>query len=166
MDAEMSELVRPLNVRTCDALALRRDPPVRRLNGWELKPYALIHSSFAEVLLLDADNVAVRNPEFLFVEPEYQRCGAIFWPDYNRLGRNRSIWEICGVAFKDEPEFESGQIVVDKARCWKALQLAMHLNEWSDYYYEHIYGDKETFHMACAAACFRNTPCLAMRSAL
>jgi hypothetical protein len=38
--------------------------------------------------------------------------------------------------------------VVDKARCWKALQVAMHFNEESDFYYRHFLGDKETFHLA------------------
>lgn len=49
-----------------DGAAMRRVHPARRLGGWELKCYALLHSTFAEVLLLDADNCPVRNPEFLF----------------------------------------------------------------------------------------------------
>jgi hypothetical protein len=48
----------------------------------------------------------------------------------------------------DEPELESGQLVVDKARCWAAMQLTLHLNAWSDFYYQYVYGDKETFHLA------------------
>ena len=50
--------------------------------------------------------------------------------------------------YRGEPAFESGQIVIDRARCWKALQLTMHLNEHSDFYYRYVYGDKDTFHMA------------------
>ena len=49
---------------------------------------------------------------------------------------------------RDEPAFETGQIVVDKRRCWAELQLTMHFNEWSDFYYQHVHGDKETFHLA------------------
>jgi hypothetical protein len=52
------------------------------------------------------------------------------------------------VPYRDEPEFESGQILVNKQRCWRALQLTMHMNEHSDFYYNYVYGDKETFHMA------------------
>jgi len=37
--------------------------PMRNPLGWELKSYALLHSSFREMLLLDADNVAVQNPD-------------------------------------------------------------------------------------------------------
>lgn len=148
MSGEMRKLVTHLNIECVDAFSLRTKYPARILNGWELKPYALIHSPFEEVLLLDADNVAVRNPEYLFAADQYVQTGAIFWPDVGRLKASRAIWDIVGVTYRDEPEFESGQIVVDKRRCWKALQVTMLLNEWSDFYYRHIYGDKETFHMA------------------
>ncbi len=148
MSPEMRAILEPLGVRVVDAHVVREQHPVRYLQGWELKAYALLHCAFEEVLLLDADNVAVRDPSFLFDEPEYQKIGAIFWPDYGRLEPERCIWRIMGIPYRDEPEFESGQIVVDKRQCWPALQLAMHLNEWSEFYYRHIHGDKETFHMA------------------
>src|SRR5688500_11724176 len=143
MSPAMLALLRPLGVECVDALAVRRRHPVRRLGGWECKPFAIIHSPFREVLWLDADNTPLVDPSFLFSEPEYARTGAIFWPDLYRLARGHAIWEICRVPWRDEPELESGQIVLDKARCWKALQLTMHLNEWSDVYYQYVYGDKE-----------------------
>ena len=121
-------------------------PP--RLGGWELKPFAILHCPFKEVLYLDADNVPVVNPEFLFDTAQFAMTGAIFWPDYQRLGPWRSIWKICGVPYQDEPEFESGQVVVDKERCWRALCLTHWYNRHSDFFYQHIHGDKDTFHMA------------------
>jgi len=127
---------------------VRKEHPIGRLGGWELKAYALLHSAFEEALFLDADNVPVADPSFLFETPEYLEHGAVFWPDFGRLQRDRSIWRLCGVPYREEPEFESGQMVVDKRRCWKALQVAMHMNEHSGFYYEHVHGDKETFHMA------------------
>ena len=148
MTEEMVELIRPLNVVCVDASQVRESHPVRRLGGWELKPYAILHSPFREVMLIDADNVPVRSPEYLFETPEYRKTGALFWPDYGRLGPERSIWRICGVEYRNEPEFESGQIVVDKECCWEALSLSMHYNEYSDFFYQHIHGDKDTFHMA------------------
>ena len=38
--------------------------------------------------------------------------------------------------YRDEPEFESGQIVLDKKRCFSALSLAMWFNEYSDFWYQ------------------------------
>ena len=148
LSPQMIELLRPLDVACVDAFAVRECHLVRRLGGWECKPYAIIHSPFREVLWLDADNTPLVDPSFLFAEPEHARTGAIFWPDLGSLAPDHPIWPLCRVPWRDEPEFESGQIVLDKARCWDALQLTMHLNAWSDVYYRYVYGDKETFHLA------------------
>ncbi|MGB2823010.1 MAG: hypothetical protein WBF17_18650 [Phycisphaerae bacterium] len=127
-----------------------------RLDGWEIKPYAIIHSRFEEVLFLDCDNVPTRDPSGLFDEQAYRRLGAVFWPD-RWMGAgdpesSRTIspqaWVACDVRKRDEPEFESGQMLIDKRRCWRALRLAMFFNERSDFFYRWLLGDKDTFHMA------------------
>ncbi len=138
----------PLGVTCVDADEIRKHRPVRILNGWELKPYAILHSRFREVLHLDADNVPVLDPTFLFDTPQFRQNGAVFWPDRSRLTSNRAIWRLTGVSYRDEPEVEAGQIVVDKQRCWRALCLTMWMNEHSDFWYRHIYGDKDTFYLA------------------
>ena len=150
MDHGQRALLTPLHVRCVDASRRRRQFPARTLHGWELKPYALLHCSFREVLLLDADNVPVINPEFLFDTPQFRSRGAVFWPDYQR-GKNpkaAAVWRSCGLREPQEAEFESGQMVVDRGRCWRALCLAMWFNENSDFYYQYLHGDKETFHLA------------------
>lgn len=148
MDSAMERLVRPLGVQCVDAFQIRKRHPARILRGWELKPYALLHCRFREVLLLDADNVPLLNPEFLFDTAQFKTTGAIFWPDLKRWDAIEPIWRICGVPFRNEPQFESGQIVVDKKRCWKALRLSMWMNEHSDFFYQHVHGDKDTFRLA------------------
>lgn len=148
MSSVMVTLLSALDVECVDALRVRQQHPVRRLGGWECKPYAILHSPFREVLWLDADNVPLVDPSSLFAEPAYTETGAIFWPDLTSLPPDHPIWAICRVPWRDEPEFESGQIMMDKARCWDALQVTMHLNAWSDLYYRFVYGDKETFHLA------------------
>jgi hypothetical protein len=150
MDDQMQALLSPLGVACIDAVKLRRKIPARILNGWELKAYALVHSSFEDVLLLDADNVPVMNPEFLFETRKFQSRGAIFWPDYGKGGNPKAapVWRSCGLRQPREPEFESGQLVVSKRRCWRALCLSLWFNEQSDFYYQYIHGDKETFHLA------------------
>lgn len=141
-------LFRTLDVEVVDALEVARSWPPRKLGGWELKAYALVHSRFREVLLLDADNVAVVDPAFLFELPPFTATGAIVWPDLVRLSRDSPIWELCGVPFRSEPAWESGQLVVDKSRAWRALQIAMHMNMHSESFYDYTHGDKETFHLA------------------
>jgi len=127
-----------------------------QLDGWEVKPYAIINSRFAEVLFLDCDNVPTRDPSELFEAEAYRRFGAVFWPD-RWMGAGdpdhcrtiwKEAWEACDVEQRDEPEFESGQMVIDKRRCWRALQLTMFFNRHSDFFYRWLLGDKDTFHMA------------------
>jgi hypothetical protein len=149
MTETMRNLVQPLGVVCVDALEIAKTYPVRRLGGWQSKPYAILHSRFREVLFLDADNVPIMNPEFLFDAPQYQQTGAIFWPDFPSSSEEPAIaWQSCGLPRPGLAEFESGQIVVDKDRCWGAMRLALWFNEHSDFYYQHVHGDKETFHLA------------------
>lgn len=41
-----------------------------------------IHVAHREVLLLDCDNIPVRDPSYLFSNPDYQQYGNLFWPDF------------------------------------------------------------------------------------
>ena len=148
MGSDMRKLLEPLGVECVDASQVRKEHPTRTWGGWELKPFAIAHCSFREVLLLDADNVPLVNPEFLFETPEYRQHGAIFWPDIWRCKPSKDIWRIVGIPFRRGFEFESGQIVMDKQRCWRALSLTLWFNEHSDFFYRHVLGDKETFHLA------------------
>jgi glycosyltransferase involved in cell wall biosynthesis len=113
-----------------------------------MKAFALLWSRFEEVILVDADNVALADPAALFETLPYQRHGAVLWPDLSKLERTEPIWEICGIPYRDEPAVESGQIVAHKRRCWRALSLALWFNEHSDYFYQLLHGDKDTFHLA------------------
>lgn len=147
-DRRLTSALSELGVRCVNAADVRRNHPVRYLGGWELKPYAVLHSGFEQVLYLDADNVPVRDPSPLFGAAAFVENGAVFWPDYGRLGPDASIWRVSGVPYRDEPAFESGQMLVDKRKCWRPLSLTVHMNEHSDFYYRHLHGDKDTFHLA------------------
>jgi ADP-heptose:LPS heptosyltransferase len=148
LDEPMRQLVAPFGVECVDAFEVRKVHPCRLMKGWELKPYAMLHSPFKDVLLLDADNVPARNPEFLFKTPEFRRTGAVFWPDIDASKMSAQAWHLCGLEERNEPAFESGQIVVDKQRCWRPLRLTKWFNEHSDFWYRYMHGDKETFHLA------------------
>jgi hypothetical protein len=153
MTDQMKALLEPYDVVCRDSFAVAREFPVRRLDGWELKPYAILNSRFAEVLYIDADNVVVRNPEFLFDNALYREIGALFWQDLPNKVLDQSYlkdnaWDLMELPFREEPQFESGQLLIDKRRCWRPLQLTLHLNEHSDYYYTAFFGDKDTFHLA------------------
>ena len=155
-DEDWARLVEPLGAVCVDALAVRDSRPDswsyrhQQLHGWELKPYALTHSRFREALFLDADNMPVRDPTLLFETPQFREHGAIFWPDYGRLNRNRRAWKVFGdIPYRDEPEVESGQIVVDKRRCWRCLMLChWYMQNSNNFFFNYVHGDKEVFHLA------------------
>ena len=76
-------------------------------------------------MLIDADNVPVRDPAFLFETAKYRETGALFWPDLKPIPESSGVWDLLRMRYREEPSFESGQLVIDKARCWRALRLKL-----------------------------------------
>lgn len=142
--------------------------------GYRMKAFAVAHSSFREVMLLDADNTPIRDPAFLFEEPAYTQSGAIFWPDDCGVqSLSRELWTLLDLhppateaEFPTAPyakksgckdkrydnEFEAGQLIIDKGRHWAAVQGVLYMNTNYNYFYQHMHGDKETFRLAFKAA--------------
>ncbi len=144
----MCGLLLDFGVDLFDTAAVLKDHPATIADGWQLKAYALVHSRFDEVLFLDADQVPVRDPAALFDWPDYVRAGAVFWPDVIDLRGDNGIWALCGLAGETCRSWESGQILVDRRRHWRALNMALRLNERAEIVYRMIYGDKDTFLLA------------------
>ncbi len=118
------------------------------IQSFEVKIHAILASQFQEVLLLDADNVPLQDPSFLFDAPAYTDTGALFWPDMQVLNKEHPIFSILELEPLETRCQESGQIVLDKERCWEPLQLCLHLNQESSYYYKILLGDKDTFFLS------------------
>ncbi len=155
MDPYMKRLLKPLGVECVDARKLESQYPSRILCGWELKLYSTLHSPFAQVMFLDADNGVVCDPTYLFGISEFERHGAIFWPDYACWTLKPGVWKVFGMldmadieVAQAERAFESGQYLIDKRRCDRELRLGMWYAEHSDFTFRHVYGDKECFHLA------------------
>jgi len=158
--AEMPPLFPPLfarlGARCIDAHDQAAAFAVAPLRGWAIKPHAVLASRFRQVLLLDADNVPAVDPTFLFDTPQFRETGAIFWPDRSesamvggaRLTHEHPVWALSGLDHRGDPSFESGQVCMDKLRCWRALRLTVWMNEHSEFWYRFLYGDKDTFHVS------------------
>jgi alpha 1,2-mannosyltransferase len=113
---------------------------------FQLKPLALLHTDFEEVLMLDADSTPVTDPTFLFEDKRYKATGSLFWPDYWTTHSANPIFTVTGVEQTVEREMESGQMVVNKAVAWTAINLVNELQ--TDLYYSLVNGDKDTFKFA------------------
>ena len=119
---------------------------------FQLKPLAILYSSFEEVLLIDSDNAPLRNPDSLFESKEYQSTGSLFWPDFWKSSASNPIWKIVGASNEVQGswEQESGQILINKKSSWYAINLCVHFN--SEFYMRLLNGDKETFRFAWIAS--------------
>jgi len=144
----MAALVEPMGVRLVDANPLIAAAGAAVRDGWQLKAFALVHSGFAEVLLLDADQVPVTDPADCFSWPEYLETGAVFWPDVIDLRQDNPIWTLLGLEPQPGPSFESGQVLVDRRRHAAPLRAALRLNEAAEDIYQLVYGDKDTYLLA------------------
>ncbi|KIX04411.1 uncharacterized protein Z518_05279 [Rhinocladiella mackenziei CBS 650.93] len=139
-----------------------------KLAGWAAKPFAILHSSFREVLFIDADSLFFKNPEILFDDPAYQKTGALFFRDRLIMPESKKRWlqQILPKPISRQVKQsrfwtgdsghmqESGVIVVDKWRHFIALLLVTRMNgpdrdgnrdEGRVGIYDMVYGDKETF---------------------
>ena len=125
------------------------------------KAVALLLSSFEQVLMIDADSVPQAGVKHLFESEQFARTGQLFWPDiwgsisrgFSSTASSSGMWPFVGVRPYKSQEQESGQLLVDKRRVWRELNLALHLN-MRDYLTrnaEHgnlVYGDKDIFRLS------------------
>ena len=148
LSERMKLLLRELRADPVDAEAVLKESAVAVRNGWQLKAHALMRSRFEHVLMLDADQVPLRDPSELLQWKGYGDTGAVFWPDVADILATNPIWRECNLEPREHPAIEAGQLLVHKARHWRALQIAAHLNEHAPHYYQMLYGDKDTFLLA------------------
>lgn len=92
-----------------------------RVDSFYVKAHAVYYSHFTNVLLLDADNFALRDPSFLFASEEFREYGAVFWPDFwypgntiFNLHAQSLAWELLDIDYVDMMEQESGQVLVNR----------------------------------------------------
>jgi alpha 1,2-mannosyltransferase len=77
-----------LNTYVLPLPSLSKNPKPGQTKNFEIKGAAMVEAPYDETLLIDSDNIPVRDPSFLFDSREFKEYGAILWPDY----------------FKDSPE--------------------------------------------------------------
>ena len=150
--SEMSEAMQILleeqGVEVVNAETVLHRYPARVAGPWPLKPYAIAHSRFREVLSLDADTVPLADPGVILDWDLYRGSGLLFWPDIIDLLETNPIWSHLGLEPRHCVSVESSVLAIDKARAWDVLNVAILLNEHWRESYKYLYGDKDTFLLA------------------
>ena len=165
----LTEALRGLGavVRDADEVSPGLSGSLLRASPFLLKPLVLLFSRFEEVLFLDADNVALADPEPLFDWPPFKQAGLLLWPDFWPPSAAPDALLVApeaaaalapsarggGGNYSDE----SGQLAVIKESSWRTLTLALFLNLQSPLYYRLLCsymgtGDKETWRFAAGMA--------------
>ena len=113
-----------------------------RLAGWAAKPFAMLFSSFREVIFIDADSLFFKNPEILFEDPGYKKTGALFFKDRMIMPENkkRLLQQILPKPISKQVKQsrfwlgesghmqESGVVVIDKWKHFMAMLMVTRMN--------------------------------------
>ena len=112
------------------------------LSSWAAKPFAMLLSSFQEVMFIDADAVFFRNPALLFEDPQYKQHGALFFMDRSIFPSSKRRWlrtilpkpisnsvkQIRLWTGESGHQQESGVVLIDKWRHFMELLLVTRMN--------------------------------------
>ncbi|KAF8976527.1 hypothetical protein BGZ52_007853 [Haplosporangium bisporale] len=160
----MREYLTPIwtDVELVDVTAVLDDRETK-IQGWAIKPFAMLASRFEEVILIGADVFFLRKPDELFDDPGYLATGALFFYDRTAPKIWATIPDLIGhmMPFMSTPPAHNAhfpQLQLVRARVWRRCQEHPHpllgllatckMNSrreqqlWS---YCAFYGDKETF---------------------
>lgn len=139
---------------------------INELRGYQTKPLACLCSSFAEIILMDADAISFIDPSFLFDIKGYSSSGMVLFRDYVKCLSFVSKDFINKIGITDSKfchktggmEIDSSCIILNKEKAWEALYTICFINIKSDQYYRHkksnnaykidydnVLGDKDTW---------------------
>lgn len=132
------EALKDLNITLKDASQEQKKYPAIITHPWALKPYAVVNSDFEEVLFLDSDVIPLRKDFLdLFDSAEFKQTGMILFPDRPGItDLQHHKWAAMGLPEGPVQGIESGEIFVDKKRCWKELNLTL----WQCEHWKHFMG--------------------------
>lgn len=121
----------------------------RRKYYFYLKLQAMVCSKFQRVLLVDGDAFLLQDPRFIVDSKMAQQTGALFWHDIYAVHSENPIWKLMGVKPRQGLAQESGAVFINKEIAWEALYLAAYMNNKQSIFNRMLWGDKDTFFIAC-----------------
>ncbi|BCR89914.1 alpha-mannosyltransferase [Aspergillus chevalieri] len=131
------------------------------IEHFQIKSFALLFSSFDNIIWLDADNLSLHDPTTLLSSKPFASTGLLTWPDFWASTISPLYFNISR-----QPEFptntrastEAGMLLVSKRTHFPTLLLAAYYNyHGPSHYYQLLNqgapgeGDKDTFLQAASA---------------
>jgi alpha 1,2-mannosyltransferase len=145
---------------------------VKQPDHYQYKIFAILFSSFQNILFLDSDAFPAYDPTDLFTKAPYTTHGLVTWPDYWVQTISAHFYHIAAipeVPSQSRLSTESGQLLLNKDLHRESLLMMVYYNYYGpDYYYKLLSqgspgaGDKETFVQAALAV---NLPYYQVRTA-
>lgn len=140
-------------------------PSAMGIEKYQFKPFAMLFSSFEEILFLDADAFPLAKPEVLFASEPFSSQKMVTWPDFWASSVSPIYYEIASQPVPPmnlRQSTESGELLISKKTHLSTLLLTTYYNFWGPTHYYSLFsqgaageGDKETF---IAAAMALNEP--------
>lgn len=134
---------------------------MEKIEGFQLKSFALLFSSFEKFIWLDADCVPLHDPAIILNSEPFESTGLVTWPDF---WANSAAPVYFDISRQSEPPStsrqatEAGILLISKETHFSTLMLAAYYNYYGpDYYYTLLdqgapgAGDKDTFLHAASA---------------
>ncbi|KAI9811174.1 MAG: hypothetical protein M1827_005625 [Pycnora praestabilis] len=162
-ESEICEVELPkLNAR-CVVLSNHLEPVGLSydIGHYQLKIFAILLSSFEDILFLDADNFAIRKPDEVFDSEPYVSEKMVVWPDFWVSTASPTFYEIASISappLLQQAATESGQLMISKRTHAATLFLAAYYNYYGPNYFYPLLaqsapgeGDKDTFVAAALA---------------
>ena len=130
------------------------------ITHYQYKVFAMIFSSFEEVLFLDSDAFTLHDADELFTSEPFTNHGLVSWPDFWASSASPLYYKISSQPVPPmnlRQSTESGELLLNKKTHSKSLLLATYYNYFGSHYYVLFSqgapgeGDKETFLAAANA---------------
>lgn len=125
------------------------------LKGFQFKAFAMVFSTFDQLIFLDADCTAMRDLAPLFQKEPFTSTGLVTWPDLWLTSVSPLYYVIAEqevVPIAAHASSETGQVVISKTLHWRTLLLIAYYNYYGPTYYYRLLGqggtgmgDKDTF---------------------
>ncbi|KAL3472821.1 mannosyltransferase putative-domain-containing protein [Aspergillus californicus] len=132
------------------------------IEHFQLKVFAVLLSSFEQVIWMDADCFPLHEPELLLDSDIFKSTGMITWPDFWQSSVSPLYYKISGkeeVPINARQTTEAGVFLVSKKTHLRTLLLAAYYNYYGPSHYFRLLsqggpgeGDKDTFLPAASAA--------------